>query len=397
MNLQRIINASVDCVSQFRASKFPLKNIAADIIKARKLNSRERVYFLDLVFAWARESYLINNFLKSDMRFFDGISNQQKDLLALSILAKPNSDPSLRQRYENYLEKLGDKRYLLALGDFISQELIDSHGPSAIFIAKSLWEKPAKYLAFDHRVFSLEQIIAKLAACNIKVCSHPLAPQALRVVGDIKFENLPKDIQENIWFMDAGSQIIANCVQAKSNEYVLDLCVGEGGKARIIAMSEAKLVALDIDQGRIERAKKRLATFDIEYICANARVLPSALAKSSFDWILVDAPCSGSGTLRRHPDLIYRLDKSQLNNYQKLQRELLSTATKLLKPQGKLIYATCSLFNSENEQQIKGLLATNANLKPYELPDLNRTSFELIPHIHDCDGFYLAGLTKTRE
>jgi 16S rRNA (cytosine967-C5)-methyltransferase len=123
----------------------------------------------------------------------------------------------------------------------------------------------------------------------------------------------------------------------------------------------------------------------------------SPLVGQSFDWILIDAPCSGSGTLRRHPDLIYRLNKSQLISYQKLQRELLSSATKLLKPQGKLIYATCSLFNSENQQQIDGLLATNANLIPYELPDLHKTSFELIPHIYDCDGFYLAALTKTRE
>jgi len=397
MNIQRIINSSVDCVSQFRASKYPLKNIAADIIKMRKLNSRERVYFLDLVFAWARESYLITNFLKSDMRFFDGLSKQQKDLLALNILAKPPSDIGLRQRYEIFLEKLGDTRYLLALGELISKELVDSHGAQAESIAKGLWHTPAKYLAFDHHVLSLEQVVAELASCGISVSSHPLAPRALKVVGDIQLEGLAKKVREHIWFMDAGSQIIANCVQPKSHERVLDLCVGEGGKARIIAMSKGKIVALDIDEGRLARAKKRLAAFDIEYICADATASPSALAGQSFDWILIDAPCSGSGTLRRHPDLIYRLDTSQLINYQKLQRELLNSATKLLKPHGKLIYATCSLFNSENQQQIDGLLATNAHLIPCELPDLHKTSFELIPHIYDCDGFYLAALTKTRE
>lgn len=397
MNIQRIINSSIDCVSQFRASKHPLKNIAADIIKARKLNSRERSVFLDLVFAWARESNLVAKFLKSDMRFSDGLSNQQKDTLALNILVKPASDLALRLRYEEFLEKLGDRRYVLALGDVIADELIASHPEQATAIAKGLWKAPSKYLAFDIRVFSREQVIERLASENIKVSSHPMSNNALKIEGVIKLEELPKDLQENIWFMDAGSQIIANCLKPKAHERVLDMCVGEGGKARIIAMNNCDLVALDIDEGRLTRAKKRLAAFKLEYICADGRLSHPALKEKSFDWILIDAPCSGSGTLRRHPDLIYRLNKAQLVNYQKLQRELLTSATKLLKPGAKLIYATCSLFNSENQQQIDGLLATNANLKPYELPDLHKTCIELIPHIHDCDGFYLAALTKTRE
>ena len=140
------------------------------------------------------------------------------------------------------------------------------------------------------------------------------------------------------------TEILANCVKPKNHERVLDMCVGEGGKARIIAMNNCDLVALDIDEERLARAKKRLAGFNIKYICKDGRDLSSTLASQSFDWILIDAPCSGSGTLRRNPDLIYRLTKSQLINYQKLQAELLASATKLLKPGGRIVYATCSLF-----------------------------------------------------
>lgn len=397
MNIQRIINSSIDCISQFRASKYPLKNIAADIIKARKLNSRERSVFIDLVFAWARESYIIGEFLKQDMRFSESLSNHQRDVLALNILVKPAPDQAQRLRYEKFLANLGDRRYLLALGEVFAEELIASHGPQATVIAKGLWQTPSKYLAFDYRVLSREQIIEKLAAQNITVSPHKISNNALKVQGVLKLENLPKELRDNIWFMDAGSQIIANCVKAEAHERVLDLCVGEGGKARIIAMTNANLVALDIDEERLARAKKRLAAFKLEYICADGRLSHPALKEQSFDWILIDAPCSGSGTLRRHPDLIYRLNKAQLINYQKLQRELLRSATKLLKPGAKLIYATCSLFNSENQQQIDGLLATNADLIRYELSDLHKTCVELIPHIHDCDGFYCAALTKTRE
>ena len=331
------------------------------------------------------------------MRFFDGLSNQQKDALALNILANPTQNPELRLRYEKFLENLGDTRYVLALGDIIGKELIASYGSQAPVIAKSLWQAPSKYLAFDHRMLKRDYLVEILASKNIKASFHPWAPHAIKVEGEVKLDELPHDIAKNIWFMDAGSQIIANCVQPKAHERVLDFCVGEGGKARIIAMNPCEFIALDIDEGRLARAKKRLAAFDIQYICADARASHPALKASSFDWILVDAPCSGSGTLRRHPDIIYRLKSCDLVNYQKLQREILASATKLLKPQGKLIYATCSLFESENQQQIDGLLASNANLKTYELPELHRTCVELLPHIHDCDGFYLAALIKTRE
>src|SRR5262245_32354995 len=116
MNLHRVINSSIDCISLFKANKYLLKNMAVDIIKARKLNRDERVYFLDLIFAWARESCLVRDFLKYDLRFYTGMSCQQQDILIINILAKTEQYQELHDRYEKYLDSLGEGRYLRALG-----------------------------------------------------------------------------------------------------------------------------------------------------------------------------------------------------------------------------------------------------------------------------------------
>ena len=139
------------------------------------------------------------------MRFFEGLSNQQRDTVALNILLNPTPDPQLKLDDENSYEKLGEKRYLLALGEVIAEELVRSHGSQATAIAQGLWQAPSKYLAFDTRIFSREEIIKKLLSMNIKISTHPLANNALKVLGDINLAHLP-EFRENIWFMDAGNR-----------------------------------------------------------------------------------------------------------------------------------------------------------------------------------------------
>lgn len=395
MNQLRIINSSIDCILKFRATKYPLKNIASDIIKARKLNSQERKYFLDLVFSWARNSHLVIKFLKQELRFFDGLSNQQRDALVLKVLAEPSEDQALRDRYDHFLHALGDERYLIALGDVISEELVKSHGQKAVQIAKGLWDAPAKYLAFDHHMVDREQVIKDLERCGIQATPHALAPNALKVQGDIQLARLPKKLASEVWMMDAGSQIIASFVNPSPHERVLDLCAGEGGKARLLAMNPGTLTVLDIDKARLQKARMRLQKYQIEFICADGTAPP--LTPQSFDWVLVDAPCSGSGVLRRHPDVIHRLSRADLIKYQKLQAALLASAVKLLRPGAKLIYATCSLFACENQQQIERLMATITDLNPTNLTGKKANFLELFPHIHDCDGFFVTQLTKARE
>ena len=414
MNEQRILHAALDCISRFKTSKYPLKNAANHLILSRKLNSSERKLLLNIVFAWARESYVIADFLSKELRFFASMSEQDKDRLASEMLgfriAHFNANDQiiyLAERYEAYLNQLGDKRYLIALGEVIKRELVNSFGDQALIIAKGLSEPPKKWLAFDKTKIQKEELINELKKLGYDVFPHAIAKDALGISKDLNLNMLPMTLRDQVWFMDAGSQIIASLIRPLPHQRVLDMCAGEGGKARFITMNPCSYVALDIDGNRLKRAKSRLKGKSVQFIEADATKVSF---KEKFDWILLDAPCSGSGVLRRHPDLIYRLHQKDLDHYHQLQLALLTKAISLLSSGAHLIYATCSLFASENKQQIDRLLALNKNLIVQNLDKvlidgqielsttaLNNNSLQLIPHIHDTDGFFAVSITKSAE
>ena len=176
--------------------------------------------------------------------------------------------------------------------------------------------------------------------------------------------NIPIELNNETLWIDKGSQIIAEKIQAKPGERVLDLCAGAGGKTKIILQTGADITAVDISD-------KRLAKIPgVKRIVADARTLKLL----PFDWILIDAPCSGTGTLRRSPDLFGRLEESDIARYAQLQKEITHNAVKLLKPTGKLVYATCSILSEENH-------AVFQDLKPIET--------QYLP-----DGFYVAVFQK---
>jgi 16S rRNA C967 or C1407 C5-methylase (RsmB/RsmF family) len=407
MNKNRLLNASLDTVIRFKSNHFPLKTAANDIIKARKLNSSERKVLYNLVFTWAKES-LLKEFLSENIRFFKGMPEQKKDLLVLAFIAsKLNYFPEkefdeLLIKYEAWLKDLGQERYLKSLF-FIGEILKKDHPDIALSVAESLFARPKKYLAIDERYVSLEQVVSELKKLGIDAKSHAIFKQALEV-SEINLKDLPLSISSHVWLMDAGSQIIAELLAVKPEDDVLDMCAGEGGKALFITMKLCNYVAMDIDQARLKIAKSRLHKNKVEFICDDACTKDFGAKK--FDWILLDAPCSGTGVLRRNPDLVHRLTKKDLTYYIELQKRLLKKAVDLLKPNGKLIYATCSLFKAENEEQIERVLRENKEIKPLPLREIEvvrlklnndilvNNCLTLYPHIHDCDGFFVAALTK---
>lgn len=411
MNKHRLISAAKDTVTQFLASRFPLKNVSSDMIASRRLNSRERHVMLDLVFRWSREIFLVEQFLMEKIPFARSFSTQEKNSLAMEIFAvdaglldAPLTTVELCQNFNSWVLSLGEERYLFALSPFVREHLVADHGPQAQAIAKGLLMRPAKYLAVDQRLVSSSEVQEALTKLEIQYFLHPILPSAIGIHQDINMKSLPKSLAPYVWLMDAGSQIISELINPKPHERVLDLCAGEGNKARYITMKDCHYVAIDIDGARLKKAENRLAGRNIEFIVADGRSTPFSI--ESFDWILLDAPCTGIGVLRRHPDLMHRISAKTLNDSQQLQRDLLDSAVNLLKPGGRLIYATCSLFRAENEQEIERILAKNSRVKPCSLfdlvgeqmklpePALNNNCMTLYPHIDDCDGFFFAALKK---
>lgn len=178
--------------------------------------------------------------------------------------------------------------------------------------------------------------------------------------------NIPIESNGETLWIDNGSLMIAQKIQAKPAERVLDLCAGAGGKTKILLTTGADITAVDISD-------KRLAKIPgVKRIVADAR----HIQLPPFDWILVDAPCSGTGTLRRAPDLFGRLQESDVARYAQLQKEIVKNAIQLLKPTGKLIYATCSLLEEENHTHLDGL--------------------EILESSYLEDGFFMAVFQKER-
>src|SRR5205823_13186418 len=189
------------------------------------------------------------------------------------------------------------------------------------------------------------------------------------------------------WFevQDEASQLVAEIVAARPGETVLDFCAGAGGKTLALAAAmrgEGRLAAWDPNAERLrrleERARRAGATVEID-------------RDVDADAVLVDAPCSELGTLRRGPDVRFRLREEDALHFPALQRELLETALRRVRPGGRLVYATCTLRREENEEVALGLERAHPELRriPPDLPsELVRDGFlRTWPHLHDTDGF----------
>ncbi len=164
------------------------------------------------------------------------------------------------------------------------------------------------------------------------------------------------------WVQDAAAAIPATLLGDLGGKTVLDLCAAPGGKTLQLAAAGGEVTALDISPHRMERLRENLARMELKAKIVVKDVLEYAPAKA-FDAILLDAPCSATGTIRRHPDLPYAKENMQLNTLLNLQKDMLVEALGWLKPGGDLIYCTCSLFPEEGENQIEALLANRPDLE----------------------------------
>jgi 16S rRNA (cytosine967-C5)-methyltransferase len=199
---------------------------------------------------------------------------------------------------------------------------------------------------------------------------------------------------------DEGSQLLAQMLAARPGELVIDYCAGAGGKSLALAaamQNQGRILACDVLQSRLAKLLPRAAKAGAE--CISTRLLsPGALedVAGSADAVLVDAPCSGSGTLRRSPEL--RLKPLELASLTPLQAQILADAARLLRPGGRLVYATCSLFVEENEAIVAGFLASHPQFERHAAAPIpllaTDASLRLWPHRHGTDGFFAAGLRR---
>ncbi|MBS3997987.1 MAG: RsmB/NOP family class I SAM-dependent RNA methyltransferase [Hydrogenophaga sp.] len=299
------------------------------------------------------------------------------------------------------------------LPDWLATALRDQVGEEFDALVASL-NQPAP---LDLRVNSLKKkrdaALADLRQAGLAGEPTPYSPLGIRLAGKPSLAKLPAFVQGEIEVQDEGSQLLALLLDAKRGEMVVDFCAGAGGKTLAIGAdmrNSGRLYAFDTSGHRLDALKPRLARSGL------SNVHPVAIAHErddrikrlagKIDRVLVDAPCSGLGTLRRSPDLKWRQNPKTVAAQAELQSAILQSAARLLKPGGRLVYATCSLLREENEAICEAFSASHADFEPLRATDLLAAAripepdalctgpeaewLRLWPHRHATDGFFAA-------
>ena len=255
----------------------------------------------------------------------------------------------------------------------------------------------------------------ELAALGIKAVPTPFSPWGLRIAGKPPLSKMEAFKRGDFEVQDEGSQLLAMLLDAKRGEMVVDFCAGAGGKTLAIGAgmrSTGRLYAFDTSAGRLDAFKSRLARSGL------SNVHPAAIAherddrvkrlSGKIDRVLVDAPCTGMGTLRRNPDLKWRQTQVAVDEMTVKQAAILQSAARLLKPGGRLVYATCSVLPQENEAIAQAFSEANKEFKVLDVGavltglkveqaatlcsggDTGQRYLRLWPHRHQTDGFFAA-------
>lgn len=268
----------------------------------------------------------------------------------------------------------------------------------------------------DLRVNTLKadraKAIAALAAQGVEATPTKLSPLGLRLNRRMALVELLAWRDGLIEVQDEGSQLVALLVDARPGMAVVDYCSGAGGKTLAMAATmenKGRIVACDVAEWRVDKAGPRLRRANVNNV--TRRVITGETDKwikrnaGSFDRVLVDAPCSGTGTWRRNPDAKWQMTPNDLEEVTASQATILQSASRLVKPGGRLIYATCSILREENEAQIERFLAQHPEYKPVPVPEVWATFspdpcpvagpwLRLSPLEHGTDGFFTAVLEK---
>ena len=330
------------------------------------------------------------------------------DTRARNILTK-NSDLTPEQ------QKLLENRYSMPLWlmkDWMDNPNQQRKWPHACQLADSMLFPAPLCLRVNTNMASVESVLRSLKDMGIDCRKGDLSPFSIIVLQrtDLRQSKLFKE--GVIEVQDEGSQLISICLAPEDGANVLDACAGAGGKSLHIASLQndsGNIIATDIELKKLKELNKRARRSGFESIrtlLANKK-LEDNIRLESFDSVLIDAPCSGSGTMRRSPIQKWRLNRSMISKIAKKQLRLLNDYSRYVKPGGVLLYATCSILPMENDIVVNRFLDNNGDFSGFpvksamekynvNIENINSSDFSvsLTPHEHNTDGFYMAKMIK---
>jgi 16S rRNA (cytosine967-C5)-methyltransferase len=407
------LNALAFAIQSASKFEYPADRTLSYVLREQRVGSLDRPLVAEGFYAWLRHRLSVEAIVGDEAK---NVKNEQRFIaLALAACARQfrrriTPPAGETDRYAKYLkieETLGPhaRRELPAwLWDRLGLQYGDE---TRIALAESLL-KPA---SFDLRVNTLkakrDAVLARLRKEGFdNARATPLSEIGIRLQHhelervDISRHELFED--GSIEVQDEGSQLLATLVGAKRGEMVIDFCAGAGGKTLALAAmmaSTGRLYAVDVSERRLDNLGPRLARSGASNVQAiriedeTDKKLDKFIGKA--DRVLVDAPCSGLGTLKRNPDLKWRQSPASVKELVALQARILASAARLVKPGGRLVYATCSLLAEENEKIAHQFAQANADFKfvPSSFhgeANAEQPFAQLLPHRDECDGFFAA-------
>ena len=295
--------------------------------------------------------------------------------------------------------------------DWLWDKLVAQYGEAeALTICRSMFEQASLDLRVNTIKGNRDDVLKKMLAENTSnedvIKATPYSPTGIRMPNRMGISRHVLFTEGKIEVQDEGSQLLAYLVAPKRGQMVADFCAGAGGKSLALGAlmrNTGRLYAFDVSEKRLHNLGQRLKRSGLSNL--HAQVITSEndqklkRLNGKFDRVLVDAPCSGLGTLRRNPDLKWRQTEQDVQELNVKQTNILARAAKLTKAGGRLIYATCSLLRDENEAIVEAFLSTHPELDLIPANEILSQQhinldtgkyLKLLPHLHGTDGFFAA-------
>jgi 16S rRNA (cytosine967-C5)-methyltransferase len=383
----------------------------------RELGPREREFVAETCYAVLRHKRLLEL----------AVGEPTPRLLVLATLIKHQG---LSVRELEPLLKTGEREQLGAVKafgadtqplavragfpDWLADRLVAQYGEAdTLALGRALLSPAPLDLRVNPQLASREEALTALAEDGIGAEATAYSPLGLRLKKKLALQKHPLFVAGKVEVQDEGSQLLGYLVGPRRGEMVADFCAGAGGKTLLLGAlmaNSGRLYAFDVSEKRLAQLKPRLARSGL------SNVHPQMIAHENdtrikrlagkMDRVLVDAPCSGLGTLRRNPDLKWRQTGNDIAELSAKQLAILLSASRLVKPGGRLVYATCSLLAEENEQVVQAFLEKRPDfvvvpaarvLAEQRIPLDTGDTLKLLPQVHGTDGFFACVMERSNR
>jgi len=298
------------------------------------------------------------------------------------------------------------------LPQWVVERLLPQHDETFIrTLGRALQESAPLDLRVNTLRATREEVLAKLNASGMEAAPTPWSPIGVRLKGRPSVNRHPLFINGAIEVQDEGSQLLGYLLAPRRSDLVVDFCAGAGGKTLMLGAlmhSQGRVYAFDVSTKRLANLKPRLKRSGLSnlhpHVIAHENDTKVKRLAGKIDRVLVDAPCSGLGTLRRNPDLKFRQSPQTVAELIVKQASILKAAARLVRPGGRLVYATCSLLAEENQQIVADFLAAHGEFKALNCSELLQRQdiapdgamhMQLWPQVHRTDGFFAAAMERS--